>query len=97
MVSDGKAELPGCLACIRLNPCSNGIWSLTSLSLLISMLTPGLNPCSNGICCSNGIWSLTDNQTCNQLLLTGLNPCSNGIWSLTDQSISCTIEPVVRS
>ena len=37
-----------------LNPCSNGIWSLTE-HLIISMNNgEGLNPCSNGI------WSLTN-------------------------------------
>ena len=37
-----------------LNPCSNGIWSLTNLVLKLLPLL-GLNPCSNGI------WSLTKN------------------------------------
>ena len=36
-----------------LNPCSNGIWSLTYLAALSVALHSSLNPCSNGI------WSLT--------------------------------------
>ena len=36
-----------------LNPCSNGIWSLTEGSTRGRSRRPGLNPCSNGI------WSLT--------------------------------------
>ena len=36
-----------------LNPCSNGIWSLTGMSIPVSIGSMGLNPCSNGI------WSLT--------------------------------------
>ena len=40
--------------CKCLNPCSNGIWSLTLLSLSLMVIwINGLNPCSNGI------WSLT--------------------------------------
>ena len=61
---------------ICLNPCSNGIWSLTW-----SMCPPErrlfcLNPCSNGI------WSLTLTTTKTLLPSFRLNPCSNGIWSL---------------
>ena len=37
-----------------LNPCSNGIWSLTSLRTFNWPSSFGLNPCSNGI------WSLTE-------------------------------------
>ena len=36
-----------------LNPCSNGIWSLTKMFLDLSVSSWRLNPCSNGI------WSLT--------------------------------------
>ena len=39
---------------LGLNPCSNGIWSLTMLRMILSKPLSGcLNPCSNGI------WSLT--------------------------------------
>ena len=38
---------------LGLNPCSNGIWSLTGLGALIGLGCKSLNPCSNGI------WSLT--------------------------------------
>ena len=38
---------------IRLNPCSNGIWSLTGFFWVFRPAFWGLNPCSNGI------WSLT--------------------------------------
>ena len=42
---------------VRLNPCSNGIWSLThNNELRQSSRQSCLNPCSNGI------WSLTDGQ-----------------------------------
>ena len=37
----------------RLNPCSNGIWSLTLYVRSHVVIVRGLNPCSNGI------WSLT--------------------------------------
>ena len=62
-----------------LNPCSNGIWSLTQIgSRWLCRSIVGLNPCSNGI------WSLTQvSQNLTIAQLTGLNPCSNGIWSLT--------------
>ena len=36
-----------------LNPCSNGIWSLTAKTKVEDTKVEGLNPCSNGI------WSLT--------------------------------------
>ena len=60
-----------------LNPCSNGIWSLTELIRIASAASGCLNPCSNGI------WSLTTFVKNDQASLFGLNPCSNGIWSLT--------------
>ena len=63
---------------ISLNPCSNGIWSLTSLSRRRRRPSFCLNPCSNGI------WSLTWQQTPLPWGQTSLNPCSNGIWSLTE-------------
>ena len=44
-----------------LNPCSNGIWSLTNVGGTVCILAGGLNPCSNGI------WSLT----C--ILVAGIN------------------------
>ena len=62
---------------IRLNPCSNGIWSLTVVVNHNSDGTWCLNPCSNGI------WSLTVVRTVGGRRRRGLNPCSNGIWSLT--------------
>ena len=60
-----------------LNPCSNGIWSLTLLATDADKGTNRLNPCSNGI------WSLTRRRNRGRLPDKGLNPCSNGIWSLT--------------
>ena len=39
--------------CVRLNPCSNGIWSLTARNRGRGWVWISLNPCSNGI------WSLT--------------------------------------
>ena len=72
---DAKADnsnLPG------LNPCSNGIWSLTCWRNANRSGSFSLNPCSNGI------WSLTDTCDVSETYsLAGLNPCSNGIWSLT--------------
>ena len=62
----------------RLNPCSNGIWSLTLVEIRGVLGAGCLNPCSNGI------WSLTGGS-CPRVVQSGsLNPCSNGIWSLTD-------------
>ena len=63
---------------LSLNPCSNGIWSLTLVGLgCRKQLKAGLNPCSNGI------WSLTLYKCVLSAEGLGLNPCSNGIWSLT--------------
>ena len=62
---------------VSLNPCSNGIWSLTPFDEQIDRVRKGLNPCSNGI------WSLTWRFVWNINFLSSLNPCSNGIWSLT--------------
>ena len=39
-----------------LNPCSNGIWSLTLFRNFVVVVVLSLNPCSNGI------WSLTPVQ-----------------------------------
>ena len=69
-----------------LNPCSNGIWSLTVHGgMPEDNRQIRLNPCSNGI------WSLTvhggmpeDNRQIR------LNPCSNGIWSLTKITPPCS-------
>ena len=53
MVSDGRRRRRQGGHGNSLNPCSNGIWSLT-LHLADMWRRPiGLNPCSNGI------WSLT--------------------------------------
>ena len=63
-----------------LNPCSNGIWSLTPEQARQLPVQEGLNPCSNGI------WSLTKGAgVFSDPLPPRLNPCSNGIWSLTEQ------------
>ena len=62
-----------------LNPCSNGICSLTSE--IVDICEDGylgLNPCSNGIC------SLTEHPKGGYFFFGfSLNPCSNGICSLT--------------
>ena len=63
-----------------LNPCSNGIWSLTWLQSYGRRGLRRLNPCSNGI------WSLTEMSSLLRTLVFCLNPCSNGIWSLTPLS-----------
>ena len=64
--------------CVRLNPCSNGIWSLTlsnrtrmnhSFGVLILVLM------------EYGLW-LGFTARASRLHMC-LNPCSNGIWSLT--------------
>ena len=65
-----------------LNPCSNGIWSLTfAVTRPQSDSCPSLNPCSNGI------WSLTQFGVDRTFLRLCLNPCSNGIWSLTNKGV----------
>ena len=76
MVSDRLIAV-ALVADYSLNPCSNGIWSLTEATRRLTIMSRlCLNPCSNGI------WSLTNGQQWN-LCGSGLNPCSNGIWSLT--------------
>ena len=64
------------LTLIGLNPCSNGIWSLTTRGGRIDH--------SNGVLIlvlmEYGLWH--DNRNTYQLNRC-LNPCSNGIWSLT--------------
>ena len=52
MVSDADSGTHAGALVLRLNPCSNGIWSLT-LFLHYGRPQLSLNPCSNGI------WSLT--------------------------------------
>ena len=65
-------------AAVGLNPCFNGICSLTGASQTKTTRTAGLNPCFNGICSlTRPIFSGTL-QECE-----GLNPCFNGICSLT--------------
>ena len=53
MVSDPAAVPFNASQLARLNPCSNGIWSLT----IYLSSQPGFRSCLNP--CSNGIWSLT--------------------------------------
>ena len=77
MVSDTVAESHHGDEFVGLNPCSNGIWSLTVTTLRLITLIASLNPCSNGI------WSLTVGPGGNHMRGRCLNPCSNGIWSLT--------------
>ena len=62
---------------MSLNPCSNGIWSLTVRKTGARETVNCLNPCSNGI------WSLTLHEYEVRSMRPCLNPCSNGIWSLT--------------
>ena len=77
MVSDPTQFSPQ-LFLTSLNPCSNGIWSLTHVGLChCNAGSIGLNPCSNGI------WSLTFEAPAADAGSNRLNPCSNGIWSLT--------------
>ena len=64
-----------------LNPCSNGICSLTDMEIIEVKDVVCLNPCSNGIC------SLTQRSTLWCLRYYRLNPCSNGICSLTHGKI----------
>ena len=67
---------------LRLNPCSNGRWSLSLTWAVSSRLTSrSLNPCSNGR------WSLSSDQAAADTSIhRGLNPCSNGRWSLRGSS-----------
>ena len=63
---------------IRLNPCSNGRYSLTLTVIVSSAIEPsGLNPCSNGR------YSLTVVVMKVYKVTNSLNPCSNGRYSLT--------------
>ena len=73
MLSNMTASIWVCL-----NPCSNGICSLTIYFMIHFPVCPvSLNPCSNGIC------SLTSITTAAHKIKNSLNPCSNGICSLT--------------
>ena len=74
--------------CYRLNPCSNGIWSLTNNLLAETLHASCLNPCSNGI------WSLTSEDRvgcvyqCRVLILVLME---YGLWLWVKQpSISLT-------
>ena len=57
MVSDASPEFTVDGSVSGLNPCSNGIWSLTLTGSNPVLTVLGLNPCSNGI------WSLTLHQS----------------------------------
>ena len=57
MVSDSWFCQIHQLQCYSLNPCSNGIWSLTRDEMAKYISRNSLNPCSNGI------WSLTKGST----------------------------------
>ena len=89
MVSDEADFNAYAQAGYSLNPCSNGIWSLTCSSARKSLTSISLNPCSNGI------WSLTWYVLLNWALWYCLNPCSNGIWSLTWSSTHILHKKVV--
>ena len=61
-----------------LNPCSNGIWSLTwDGAALFKLITRVLIL----VLMEYGLWREVMNK--GRKPVTGLNPCSNGIWSLT--------------
>ena len=72
---------------VGLNPCSNGIWSLTGDGRAVFVESEGLNPCSNGI------WSLTivekfiDDH--NKVLILVL--MEYGLWQLNIMIIKPTI------
>ena len=79
-----------CNAFGSLNPCSNGIWSLTfDFFHFVPFSVVCLNPCSNGI------WSLTQDVGRMSQDVGRLNPCSNGIWSLTATTGRMTKAPWV--
>ncbi len=50
MLSDEYDSMTFYLELESLNPCSNGICSLTDPKELGGWISQGLNPCSNGIC-----------------------------------------------
>ena len=82
MVSDKFAGLVAVID-IRLNPCSNGIWSLTIVLQTPSLTGGSLNPCSNGI------WSLTSDSavTSTPINVLILVLMEYGLWlSVPDQS-----------
>ena len=71
--------LPVCLwqwCC--LNPCSNGIWSLTKL---LSRSSPVTRTVLILVLMEYGLWLRESSSEF--FLRPRLNPCSNGIWSLT--------------
>ena len=63
MVSDKLLQVWQVLL-LSLNPCSNGIWSLTQVSYLNGEYNMSLNPCSNGI------WSLTFDKNVYERIMT---------------------------
>ena len=77
MLSDPPTQRSRSRCRMRLNPCSNGICSLTEGQDNGGQTYHRLNPCSNGIC------SLTPILLRDSPPRHCLNPCSNGICSLT--------------
>ena len=72
-----------------LNPCSNGICSLTKYQMDDETTFVGLNPCSNGICSLT--WAEVHRKSWK---MPSLNPCSNGICSLTEDRINTYLKSI---
>ena len=58
-----------------LNPCFNGRYSQSYVSISLSLDKPGLNPCFNGR------YSQRVNVVPQENYVRGLNPCFNGRYS----------------
>ena len=71
-----SAQLSGSLI-IGLNPCSNGIWSLTIYACVQSTTNSSVLIL---VLMEYGLWHW---NVSSKSQLQCLNPCSNGIWSLT--------------
>ena len=67
-----------------LNPCCNGIYSMSSFVESELSDTLGLNPCCNGIYSMRSSGNLDKNH-----VVERLNPCCNGIYSMSAKSTIC--------
>ena len=79
MLSEDFKDLPNLPQADRLNPCFNGICSLSLPDELVYKDPAGLNPCFNGIC------SLREVPLIQAQTNACLNPCFNGICSLSSR------------
>ena len=71
-----------------LNPCCNGIYSMSQL-LCVSWIFTRLNPCCNGI------YSMRRTSSVKEVLSLCLNPCCNGIYSMSTPQKGLRINDIV--